>query len=195
VSTAAVSTRTWAWPADVSAHAADLVAMLAASTADDGILGYAQVLTERQGESFVKGLAAMVAEGSGYLLLGSDAQGVFGMCVVKTSSMPNCRHIADVSKAYLAPRLRGTPAVLELAAAVCARSAAAGVEVLTIDVREGTKAHRVWTHLGFTTYGILDDYSRIGEQSFRGHYMRHSVAELGATLATRLGARHDRGID
>jgi len=57
-----------------------------------------------------------------------------------------------VSKAYLAPRLRRTPAVLELAAAVCARSAAAGVEVLTIDVREGTKAHRVWTHLGFTTW-------------------------------------------
>lgn len=111
------------------------------------------------------------------------------MCVLSTNAMPNCRHIAEVSKAYLVPRVRGTLAVFEMANAVCEQADQLGTDILTIDVRENSKAHRVWQQMGFTTYGVLSDYSRIKGRRFRGHYMWNSVAGLHAFVLLRLRAR------
>jgi L-amino acid N-acyltransferase YncA len=187
----------WSWPADLAIWEEDLGEMLAASVADDGILGYAAEVTPGQRKGFVDFLAREVAHGSGHVLLGEDAEGAAAMCVMKTNSMPNCQHIAEVSKAYLRPRVRGTAAVYYLAEAVCAQAANLGVDLLTIDVREDSKAHRVWSKIGFTTYGILDDYARVDGRSHRGHYMRHCTSDLAATVAALLrdrggtGHRHD----
>ncbi|CAL9411574.1 N-acetyltransferase family protein [Streptomyces sp. enrichment culture] len=180
---------TWHWPDDVRAVEKDLARMLAASAADDGILGYAETPSDAQLEGFVTGVEQLVSGGGGHLLIGEDADGVAAMCVMKTNSMPNCRHLAEVMKAYLDPRVRGTSAVYQLVEQVCAKAADAGVETLTIDVREGSKAHRVWSRFGFTSYGVLDDYARVDGVSYRGHYMRHGVRELAAAVAERTRAR------
>ncbi|KAF0649693.1 MULTISPECIES: GNAT family N-acetyltransferase [Streptomyces] len=179
----------WHWPDDVRAVEKDLARMLAASAADDGILGYAEAPSDAQLEGFVSGVERLVAEGAGHLLIGEDAEGVAAMCLMKTNSMPNCRHLAEVMKAYLDPRVRGTSAVFQLVAQVCERAAGAGVETLVIDVREGSKAHRVWSRFGFTSYGVLDDYARVDGVSYRGHYMRHGVRELAASVADRTRER------
>ncbi|MEU3447963.1 GNAT family N-acetyltransferase [Streptomyces thermolilacinus] len=180
---------TWYWPDDVRAVEKDLARMLAASAEDDGILGYAQAPSDAQLDGFVTGVEQLVAGGGGHLLIGGDAEGVAAMCVMKTSSMPNCRHLAEVTKAYLDPRVRGTSAVYQLVERVCAKAAGLGVETLTIDVREDSKAHRVWSRFGFTSYGILDDYARVDGVSYRGHYMRHGVRELAAAVAERTRER------
>jgi L-amino acid N-acyltransferase YncA len=183
----------WSWPTNLASWEDDLGDMLAGSVADDGILGYATEVTPGERKGFADSLAWQVAQGSGHVLLGQDADGIAAMCVMKTNSMPNCRHIAEVSKAYLRPRVRGTSAVYQLAEAVCARAAQLGVELLAIDVREDSKAHRVWTKLGFTTYGILDDYARVDGRSYRGHYMRHRTSDLAAIVATALRDRDNQG--
>jgi L-amino acid N-acyltransferase YncA len=173
--------RSWRWPADLTAYRDDLARMLAASVADDGILGYAAPLTVAQGTAFCADLQAGVDKGEKLVVIGADELGTFGMCVLTTTAMPNCRHLAEASKAYLDPRVRRTGAVAELVLAVCARMREEGVQRLRIDVREGSPAHLVWQRFGFTTFGILDDYSRINGVSYRGHFMAHSVDELSRT--------------
>ncbi|MDT9698129.1 hypothetical protein [Streptomyces sp. P17] len=180
---------TWSWPTDLGPYATHLADMLAASIRDDGILGYTEEPTAAQRTAFADGLVRLVAEGGGHVLVGEDADGPAAMCVLRTTSMPNGRHIADVSKAYLDPRVRGTTAVHRLVAEVCDRAGDIGVELFTIDVREGSPAHRVWSRFGFTTYGVLEDYVRVREVSHRGHYMSCPVRSLADTARAALSAR------
>ncbi|ABD11374.1 hypothetical protein Francci3_2000 [Frankia casuarinae] len=182
---------TWSWPTDVRPYSTDLASMLAASVIDDGILGFTEPVTPAQGVGFAEDLARRVGTGEALVLLGQDDEGVCAMCVVALNSMPNCRHLSEVSKAYLRPRIRRTGAVIELVFAVCERLADVGVERVLIDVREGSPAHRVWSGFGFTTYGVLDDYSRVRGISHRGLYMTHAVSELQAVTADRLARRAD----
>lgn len=181
----------WQWPDDLDLYREELAALLIASAADDGVLGYAGTDPE-PAHAFAAGLAEAVEDGDAHVLVGTDGDGVAAMCVLEVNQQPNCRHLAEVRKAYLRPRLRGTSAVLELAAQVCAKAREQGAEKLTIDVREGTKAHRVWEHLGFTTFGVLEDYARVDGRSHRGCYMVHSVAALEEYLAARLADRAGR---
>jgi hypothetical protein len=159
--------------------------MLMASAADEGILGYGDEVTVAEGDAFVAGLERGVRDGSTHVLLGEDDSGVVAMCVVRRSDMANCRHLADVSKAYLDPRVRRSGAVTELVTAVADRLTEIGVERLQIDVREGSPAHQVWSAFGFVSFGVLDDYSRYGGVSHRGHFMTITVSELAQAAQER----------
>jgi L-amino acid N-acyltransferase YncA len=178
--------RVWHWPANLAAYRHDLAAMLSGSVADDGILGYGEPLTEQQCNAFCDDLERRVGSGDGFVLIGEDGVGTFAMCVVTTNTMPNCRHLCEVSKAYLDPRVRGAGAVDELVAAVGRKLRDEGVERLSIDVRENSPAHRVWLSFGFRTFGVLDDYSRVGGVTHRGHFMTQTVGELNRIADDRL---------
>lgn len=181
--------RHWFWPTDLADYRTALGSMLRASAADDGILGYGAEVTAADSDAFAADLERGVQEGSTHVLLGADATGTFAMCVVRPSAMVNCRHLAEVSKAYLDPRVRGTGAVVDLVAAVAARLAEIGVERLQIDVREDSHAHRVWSGFGFESFGVLEDYSRYGGVSHRGHYMTVTVADLARSVRVRRAPR------
>ncbi len=165
--------------------------MLAGSVADDGILGYGSLLTTQQSSAFCDDLQRRIDSGESLVLIGEDDLGMLGMCVITTTTMPNCRHMAEASKAYLDPRVRRSSALIELVAAVCQRMRDEGVEHLRIDVRENSPAHRAWQRLGFRTYGILDDYSRVDGVSHRGHFMTHSVDELSRVVTDEAVVRRD----
>jgi hypothetical protein len=170
----------------MDSYRAEISAMLTASVAEEGILGYDVPLAPEQEWAFCDTLDYKVATGGGHVLIGEDEHGVLGMCVVDVSSMPNCRHIAEVSKTYLDPRVRRTTAVTEIAWMVCRRLRELEVETLKIDVREDSPAHHVWQRFGFTTYGILDDYSRVNGAVYRGHFMTHSIGRLEEFARLRL---------
>jgi ribosomal protein S18 acetylase RimI-like enzyme len=178
--------RSWGWQPRLVSYCDSLGAMLARSVAEEGILGYRTAPTAEEVAGFCADLEHRLASGAGHLLLGEDDAGIVGMCIVNVATMPNSRHIAEVSKAYLEPRVRRTTAVAELAMAVCQRMREQDVETLRIDVRENTPAHQVWQRFGFTTYGILDDYSRVNGVSHRGHFMTHSVDRLQEFVEERL---------
>jgi GNAT superfamily N-acetyltransferase len=188
--------RRWTWPADLTDHRFALREMLTASAADEGILGYGDEVTAADGEAFADGLQRGLRDGSTHVLLGQDAVNTFAMCVIHRSEMANCRHLADVSKAYLDPRVRRTGAVVELVAAVAEKLTDLGVERIQIDVREDSPAHRVWSAFGFVSFGVLDDYSRYGGVSHRGHYMTITVPDLTRSARARLDrtfATHTEG--
>jgi GNAT superfamily N-acetyltransferase len=181
--------RVWHWPADLTAYRRDLVRMLAGSVADDGILGYDAPLTAGQADAFCDDLDRRVAHREAFVLIGADDVGTFAMCVVAVNAMPNCRHLCEVGKAYVDPRVRRSGAAAELLAALCRKLHGEGVERLQIDVRENSPAHHVWRGFGFQTFGVLDDYSRIGGVTHRGHFMTHTVEELGRIAGDRIARR------
>ena len=178
--------RRWGWQPRLKSYCDSVGEMLARSVAEEGILGFRTAPTVEEVAGFCADLEHRLAGGAGHLLLGEDDAGIVGMCIVNVETMPNSRHIAEVSKAYLEPRVRRTTAIAELAMAVCRRMREQHVDTLRIDVRENTPAHQVWQRFGFTTYGILDDYSRVNGVRHRGHFMTHSVDRLQEFVEERL---------
>jgi hypothetical protein len=55
-------------------------------------------------------------------------------------------------------------------------------EVICLDVRAGTHAALWWQHFGFQQYGLLADYSRVGEKRYQGLYLTQTTEELKERL-------------
>lgn len=183
----------FSWIEDEAAlrrHARELIGMIDASVADDGMLGYAAPLSPAEEDALLAAWAGQMAAGIGHMVLLADDAGTCGMCYMRTNANANYRHIADLSKGYLMPRARGSGAARTLFRALAARARELGVALLTLDTRQGSHAEAVWTHFGFRTWGVLDDYSRAFGRSFRGAYMSQTVESLETTLARTADEDH-----
>lgn len=165
-----------------STVAADIMNLINSTVGDGGVLGYEQEMSVDQGVDFTAALQARIQGGDTYALLGCAPAGPACLVIVSRSSMPNCRHIADLSKGVVHPAHRGSGLVARAFVEIVRLCQAKGIELLTLDVREGTRAHRLWQRFGFQTYGVLEDYARVNGVKHRGHYMAQSVASLALRL-------------
>lgn len=162
--------------------ALDIMKLINSTVEDGGVLGYEQAMSVDQGVDFAAALQARIEGGHTYALLGRAPAGPACLVILSRSSMPNCRHIADLSKGVVHPDYRGSGLVARAFAEIVRLCQAKGIELLTLDVREGTRAHRLWQRFGFQTYGVLDDYARVNGVKHRGHYMAQSVQSLAQRL-------------
>ncbi|MFD2644310.1 GNAT family N-acetyltransferase [Pseudomonas japonica] len=167
----------WLNQAD-STLAADIMNLINSTVGDGGVLGYEQEMSVDQGVDFTAALQARIQGGDTHALLGRAPAGPACLVIVSRSSMPNCRHIADLSKGVVHPAHRGSGLVARAFMEIVRLCQANGIELLTLDVREGTRAHRLWQRFGFQTYGVLEDYARVKGVKHRGHYMAQSVQNL-----------------
>ncbi len=158
--------------------AADIVTLLNSTVADGGTLGYEHPLTRHQEVQFIAGLREGVASGRTHLLLGRvDGRPAF-MALLHLSGMANCRHRAELAKGVVHPEFRGMHFVQLALREITRRAERLGVEQLVLDVREHTRAHRLWQFFGFETYGVLEDYARAQGRVHRGHFMAQAVRAL-----------------
>ena len=49
---------------------------------------------------------------------------------------------------------------------------------LLLDVRFNSRAYQIWKRVGFSTFGVLDDYARFNGISFQGNFMSILVDDL-----------------
>lgn len=160
-----------------------LVELINATVADNGTLGFSSSLSGEKAEHFLGALNRRVAQGDTHALYATlEGQPAF-FVMMNLSGMPNCRHSAELSKAVVAPGLRGKGLPREALRALIGRARELDVEQFVLDVREGSRAHRLWIRYGFQTWGILPDYARVAGEVFAGHYMSQSVE----VLAHRMG--------
>lgn len=159
--------------------------LIDATVADEGTLGFSAAMTDEQIRVFAETLQRRIDQGSTHMLLGTcAATGAAAFLVVLTqNTMPNCQHIAELSKGVVHPGFRGRGAVKIAFGELVKKARLIGVEKFVLDVREGTRAHDLWKALGFASFGVLDDYARIEGKTYRGHYMEQTVA----TIAKRIG--------
>lgn len=167
------------WPDQIDDRvAADLIILLNSSVADGGTLGYEQALTPQEQVQFIAGLRVGIASGRTHLLLGRvDGRPAF-MALLHLNGMANCRHRAELAKGVVHPEFRGLHLVQLAFREIVRLAERLDVEQLVLDVREHTRAHRLWQLFGFETYGVLEDYARVGGTVHRGHFMAQAVRSL-----------------
>ena len=172
------------WLERIDPQAAKAIVELIDSTvADGGTLGFHQAMSAEQATDFCRDLQRAIDQGNGHALLGEGPDGPACFVMLTRSGMPNCRHLAELTKGVVHPRSRGRGVVRQVLGEIVLRAREIGVEQLTLDVREGTRAHRLWRHEGFVSFGVLEDYARVDGVRHRGHFMTQRVEQL----ATRLG--------
>ncbi len=173
------------WNPQLDTEAARAVIQLVdATVGDGGTLGHAEPMSPQVAADFIARLARRIDEGDVNLLLGRCEGEPAFMVMMSQSTMPNCRHTAELTKAVAHPKWRGQRLVERGLRALIDRAAALGVEQFVLDVREGSRAHLLWQRFGFVSYGVLDDYARINGQRHRGHYMVQALDVLRARLAS-----------
>ena len=163
--------------------AAAIVSLIDCTVEDDGVLGFTQAMSAGQAREFCVGLQAAIDRGCGHALLGESVDGPACFVMMTRSAMPNCRHLAELTKGVVHPHMLGHGLIPQLFHEIVLRARQLGIERLTLDVRENTRAHKLWGRMGFVSFGVLEDYARVGETSHRGHYMTQRVSDLAARLA------------
>lgn len=152
------------------------------STLEEGMIGYAEPLSAEESADLIAGIQASIARGNGKLMLVTDAEGPCGIVMIETNSAHNSRHIANMKRGYISPRARRSGLLARGLMSIVHKARSLNVEQLTLDTREGSNAHQIWSHLGFQTWGLMPDYSRYDGVVYRGCYMSQSVNALEEQL-------------
>jgi ribosomal protein S18 acetylase RimI-like enzyme len=174
------------WISLIDEDTADgIVSLIDCAVQDGGTLGYSAPLTPDEADDFLDQLQQRIWGGDAHLLLGRAAGVPVMMAVMQLNGMHNCRHRAEICKGIVHPAWRGRRLVEQGIRRVVEKANALGVEQLVIDVREGSRAHALWRHFGFVTYGVLEDYARIAGRRCRGHFMLQSRLNRTATVELR----------
>ena len=180
-----IDTVRYAWALEVDAALApQVIELMRETTSDAPIIGFGTAIADQEAQAYLTELRGNLQAGKCKLLtIYADTGDLIGLCTLRRNLNPNNRHITDLAKGMIAKKCRGgdvLAAAFQEIALECERD---GVELLTLDVRAGTRAHAVWTSCGFTTYGTLPDYARVNGDKIAGHFMMQEVAALKARMA------------
>lgn len=157
--------------------------LLNATIERDDVVGFVSPIASAD-HPYLLGLRHAVNTGAIACLAGFDGGSLVGMIHVKKDGQPNCRHRAELCKCMIHPRYRGRGILqqgLKHLLEYCRRE---NLEVVTLDVRKGSRAEVFWRRLGFIEYGSLPDYARVDSQPLAGSFLWASVERLGKHAAT-----------
>jgi GNAT superfamily N-acetyltransferase len=152
-----------------------------ASLALDDMIGFSGPIPAGEQAGFFDGLRFDLERRRKEALLvhGSDGA-LVAMALLSRNGQPNCRHIAEISKCIVHPLHRGRGILTAGLRCLLARCQRQGIDVLTLDVRQGSRAERLWCALGFQPFGELPDYARVKGQIHRGVYLWARLDDLMA---------------
>lgn len=174
----------YAWASGVDAAlAGQVIELMRETTLDAPIIGFGTAIADQEAQAYLTELRGNLQAGKCKLLtIYANTGDLIGLCTLRRNLNPNNRHITDLAKGMIAKRCRGGDVLAAAFHEICLECERDGVELLTLDVRAGTRAHAVWTSCGFTTYGILPDYARVNGDRIAGHFMMQEVAALKARV-------------
>jgi hypothetical protein len=185
------------WPGRIDAElAAQMVELMRHTTASAPIIGFAEEISDADAASYLRELDANLAACKCRLLaIRTDSGQLIGLCTLRRNLNPNNAHITDLAKGMIREEFRGGAVLPAAFYEIALRCEADGVDIVTLDVRADTPAHRAWDRFGFQTWGVLPDYARAKGRVHAGHFMMQRVADLKAkavkTFETRALQRAD----
>jgi hypothetical protein len=170
-----------------------IVELMRHTSASAPIIGFAEEISDEAAAAYIADLRANLDARKCRLLVISTAAGfLIGLCTLRRNLNPNNAHIADLAKGMIRETHRGglvLPAAFHEIALQCEADA---VDVVTLDVRAGTPAHKTWERFGFQTWGVMPDYARVQGVVHAGHFMMQSVGDLKARALAVMEARRER---
>jgi ribosomal protein S18 acetylase RimI-like enzyme len=145
----------------------------------DDIIGFPRALPGDQPTDYLEELRADLNAGRKRILLGrSPDRTLIAMAILRRSLMPNCRHVGEISKCVIHPSCRGRGVLTQGVRHLLEYCRIAEIDVLTLDVRKGTRAEGLWRALGFQQFGELPDYARTEAGTHAGVYLWAPVRVL-----------------
>jgi hypothetical protein len=185
------------WHQDVDdALAMRIVDLMRHTSASAPIIGFAEEISDGAAAAYIADLRANLLAQKCRLLVISTGPGLLiGLCTLRRNLNPNNAHIADLAKGMIHEAWRGglvLPAAFHEIALTCE---ADGVDIVTLDVRAGTPAHRTWERFGFQTWGVMPDYARTQGAVHAGHYMLQPVADLKARALAIMNTRRQQSAN
>ncbi|OTG87042.1 N-acetyltransferase [Acinetobacter sp. ANC 4558] len=159
-----------------------LISLLSKSIGDESILGFDENFEKNnQIEAYLEALRQNLKNKTLVIVVGidrNDEEKIISTCQIKTSLQNTTKHIADLQKGIIDPHYRGSSLLKTTLNQIASYCLCKDIELLTLDVRENSPAHKIWLKCGFRVYGILEDYSRLNKEKFKGIYMAQSSREL-----------------
>ncbi|HDS1512130.1 GNAT family N-acetyltransferase [Stenotrophomonas maltophilia] len=175
----------YSWPTLIDmAAGAGIVALYNDAIKHTDVIGYQAALDEAQGAALIAGIQGELQRGETALMLIRDGEQCVGMVLLSWSDMPNCRHIATLSKGIIRSDYQGRGLVRDAFLSISDYCDANNFTLIMLDVRENSRPHKLWQSLGFTEYGRVNDYARIDGVSHPGVYMQQTTAALRGRLTT-----------
>jgi hypothetical protein len=165
-------------PAIDAALAAQVVGLLNDSIRTENVLGFCEPLTPEEGRRIVAKIDGAVRNGEKHFFGVHHGEQLIGMALLTPNQLPNCRHIVEWSKGIIRSDCRRHGVLRGAVHAMASRCVEMGWEIVTLDVRAGTRQHRLWAMLGFREYGTLPDYARIAGTTHAGAFMFAAAQKL-----------------
>jgi GNAT superfamily N-acetyltransferase len=172
--------------------AAQILRLMNRTLEEETTIGFPGPIDQETGCALMGQLGADVEAGRRHVLVAEKDDGVVGQLILTPNFSPNHRHIVELTRGTIDPSFRGGGLSLRAFHEVAKKCDELGREVICLDVRAGTMAALWWQHYGFKPYGLLRDYSRVGDKRYQGLYLTQTAAalkqrlkELAATPSSR----------
>ena len=178
----------YSWQSEVDDQLAmRIIALMRLTTSSAPVIGFGQAISDEAAASYIRDLRDNLAAGKCTMMtIEANSQRLIGLCTLRRNLNPNNAHIADLAKGMIDEAYRGYLVLPAAFYEISLRCEDEGVDLVTLDVRSGTQAHRSWERFGFETYGVLPDYARVSGKSLSGHFMMQTVEDLKARALTVL---------
>ncbi|WP_419690114.1 GNAT family N-acetyltransferase [Burkholderia theae] len=188
---------TYRWANTVDdALGAQVIELMRRTSESAPIIGFAETITDAEAIRYLDELRSnLAAEKVRLLTIFASTAQLIGLCTLRRNLNPNNRHITDLAKGMIHDAYRGGGVLPAAFVEIALQCDLDNVELVTLDVRDGTPAHRVWEHYGFQTWGTLPDYARADGKIHAGHFMMQRVGDLKERALGMLGGREaDRAV-
>jgi len=166
-----------------SQRGSQLLGLMNRTLEEETTIGFPGPIDDRVGAVLMQQLNADVIAGRRHVLVAEKDGMIVGQLILTPNSTPNHRHMVELTRGTIDRSFRGGGLALRAFEEVATKCEELGRDVICLDVRAGTMAAIWWQHFGFKPYGLLSDYSRVGDQRYAGLFLTQSIDELKRRLA------------
>jgi hypothetical protein len=145
---------------------------------EETTIGFPGPLDHQTGSVLMQQLNADVMAGRRHVLVAEKDGVAVGQLILTPNVIPNHQHIVELTRGTIDRSFRGGGLALRAFQEVATKCEELGRDVICLDVRAGTLAAIWWQHFGFKPYGLLTDYSRVGDKTYAGLFLSQTTTEL-----------------
>jgi len=156
----------------------ELLVLMNAVILKDNTIGFIEPLSQDSGRELLNGLHKNLVQKHQYLLVARSGDVFVGMVILTPNRLPNCRHLAELTRCIIHPQFRGKGILQEATLKVITKCEELKLDRLVLDVRTQSQGYGLWNKLGFEPFGLLEDYARINGKVYSGTYMSARVERL-----------------
>lgn len=172
--------------------AAGLLRLVNRTLEEETTIGFPGPIDDETGYALMRQLHADVEAGRRHVLIAEIDGVIVGQLIMTPNSSPNHRHIVELTRGTIDRSFRGSGLALRAFEEVVKKCEELEREVICLDVRAGTMAAIWWQHFGFKPFGLLQDYSRVGDKRYQGLYLTQTRMELKESIKAIAGVQQLR---